>query len=94
MDIGFGEQTTYGSDQFSPASPAAHEDFENSSGWSSYEDSFLANQVPKPFHAAIEMSVKGEWAPVYVDPDTHFGPVNKQLTPMNEVSKIRQLSML
>ncbi|KAJ4017763.1 hypothetical protein NW752_001671 [Fusarium irregulare] len=84
VEIGFGQQTTYKDSQFADPKPAGHDQFENSSGEQSYEDSFLANQIPNTLHAAVELKVKSKWVPVYVDPDNHASTMDKQLTPLNE----------
>lgn len=85
MPVAFGEATEYKNNKLSDALSAQASDFENGSGSESHEDSFLANMIPNQLHTAVETFSGGKWVCIYVDPDSHVGDVNKQLTPKNEV---------
>ncbi|KAL1297520.1 hypothetical protein AAFC00_005037 [Neodothiora populina] len=84
VEVAFGQETIYQGNTFTDAATANRDDFINASGLQSYQDSFLAQKIPKTLHAAVECFVGGAWASVYVDPDNHVGTMDKQLTPMNE----------
>ncbi|EQB50556.1 hypothetical protein CGLO_09998 [Colletotrichum gloeosporioides Cg-14] len=99
VEIKLGEETKYNGSGFGAASPADHSIFENSSGASSFENSFMALQVANNLHTSVQLEVKGNWVPIYVDPDNHIGVMDKQLTPLNEYmlfwnNKVQTSSMI
>lgn len=85
QQLAFGQKTSYSNNIFTPALTASATEFLNPSGPQSPDDSFLANTIPNTLHIAVELQAGGTWVPVYVDPDTHTGEMNHQLTPLNEV---------
>jgi hypothetical protein len=64
---------------------APTKDFLNDKGEKSPEDTFLAKKIPNTLHVSVELWAGGAWVPVYVDPETHGGLMDHQLTPLNEV---------
>ena len=88
----FGQASVFQNGAFQTPAPAPASDFPGNDTTS--DNSFIAKSVPETLQTAVQVLAGGKWVSIYVDPDNHNAPMDKVLTPLNEVCTLRPFSNL